>query len=195
VTRVLVVLGYSDRRRRGLHPVCAARLERALAEVEADDTVMLSGWSRSDGEHAEAELMRAAWTATCAGVVCDTGARTTAENASAAAALARRLRPSRVVVVTSDWHAARAKALFRAQLRGSSVKLRVVSVEAGPRPPHAFLRELVRWPLVPFQLGRAGWTAPQSASRRTRPRSRRRSPAALGGDGRTASGSARRPSE
>jgi uncharacterized SAM-binding protein YcdF (DUF218 family) len=154
VTRVLAVLGYSDRRHRGLHPICAARLERALAEAEPDDTVILSGWSRKGHTASEAELMRAAWTAACAELVCDVSARTTAENAVAAAALAESRRASRLVVVTSAWHAPRAKILFLAQLRGTGIELGIARAEGGPRPSRALLRELVRWPLVPFQLRR-----------------------------------------
>ena len=164
MTRILVVLGYSDRRSHGLHPICAARLERALAEAEADDTVVLSGWSRRSGAPAEAELMKAAWTAPCAELVCDVDARTTAQNAAVAAALARAHQPASVVVVTSCWHAARAKALFRAQLRGSGAELRVAPA-GGPRPRGAGFRELLRWPLVPFQLRRHAGSGTSSSPR------------------------------
>jgi uncharacterized SAM-binding protein YcdF (DUF218 family) len=151
MSRLIVVLGYSGRRPRGLHPVCASRLERALAEAKPDDTVMLSGWSRKGAAPAEAELMRAAWTAPCAALVCDTASRTTAETAAAAAALARRLRPPVVIAVTSDWHAPRTGFLFRSLLRGSGAELRVLPAGDGRRRSPT-LGELLRWPLVPLQI-------------------------------------------
>jgi uncharacterized SAM-binding protein YcdF (DUF218 family) len=151
VTRILAVLGYSDRRHRGLHPIGAARLERALSETRPTDIVLLSGWSRDGAVPPEAELMAAAWTAPAAELVCDVEARTTAGTAATVASLARARGIREVVVVTSAWHAARTKLLFRGALRGAGVRLSVVPAD-GPRPPRALLRELVRWPLVPFQI-------------------------------------------
>ena len=46
-TRVVVVLGYSHGGGDELHPVCAARLERAAEVATADDVVVLSGWART----------------------------------------------------------------------------------------------------------------------------------------------------
>ena len=53
--RVVVVLGYSSGDEVELHPVCAARLERAAEVATADDVVVLSGWARTSGGHSEAE--------------------------------------------------------------------------------------------------------------------------------------------
>ena len=61
--RVVVVLGYSDGGRGELHPVCAARLERAAEIATSEDVVVLSGWARVSGTHSEAALMRHADTA------------------------------------------------------------------------------------------------------------------------------------
>jgi uncharacterized SAM-binding protein YcdF (DUF218 family) len=151
VTRILAVLGYSERRDQGLNPVCAARVARALAESEPGDVVVLSGWSRDRAAPPEAELMLAAWTAPYGELVCDVHARTTAGSAAAVASLARTRGASSVVVVTSAWHAPRAKPLFRGLLRGTGVTVEVVGAD-GPRPAGALLRELARWPLVPFQI-------------------------------------------
>jgi len=40
--RVIVVLGYSNEGRDGLHPVCAARLARAVDLATPEDVVVLS---------------------------------------------------------------------------------------------------------------------------------------------------------
>ena len=45
-TRLVAVLGFSDGRTTGLHPVCAARLARAEREVRAEDVVLFTGWAR-----------------------------------------------------------------------------------------------------------------------------------------------------
>ena len=105
-SRVIVVLGYSDGGGGELHPVCAARLERA-AELSTDaDVVVLSGWARVPGTHSEAELMRAAWRGAAREVVVDPDARTTAENMANALNDILRVGAREVVVVTSSWHAA-----------------------------------------------------------------------------------------
>jgi len=152
--RLVAVLGYSERRENGLHPVCAARLERALAEAEGASAVVLSGWSRRRGRLPEAELMAGAWRGSGASVVCDPFARTTAENAARVATLAREVGADEVVVVTSGWHAPRARLLFRAALGGTGVRISVAAA-SGPRPLRLRLGELVRWPLVPLQLALA----------------------------------------
>ncbi len=157
--RVVAVLGYSDRRGDGLHPVCAARLERALPFADEARTVVLSGWGRRRGARPEAELMRHAWKGRSANVVADPHARTTAENAARVAAIALRLRADELVVVTSGWHAPRARLLFLAALRGSGVRLSMASAD-GPRGLQHRLREGLRWPLVPVQLALARWSAP-----------------------------------
>jgi uncharacterized SAM-binding protein YcdF (DUF218 family) len=150
--RLVVVLGYSRGRRGKLHPICAARLEHAAALAGENDVVLLSGWSRHSAALPEAELMRRAWPGATEALVCDPDARITAENAANAAAHARDLGVSDVVVVTSRWHRLRAGILFRSLLPDVRV-----SVEGArtPAPPQLLLRELVVFPLVPFQLARA----------------------------------------
>ncbi len=150
--RVLAVLGYSAGGA-GLHPVCAARLERAAAEAEDDDIVVLTGWARRKGRPSEAELMTRAWRGPSEHVVVDPSARTTAGNAAQVAALARRLGAGEVLVVTSRWHAARAGVFFRALLRDTGSQVTVVCPHE-PRSLRWSLRELWRWPLVPLQLAR-----------------------------------------
>jgi hypothetical protein len=149
--RIVAVLGYSDRRVRGLHPVCAARLERAAALADGAVVVVLSGWARWRQPVPEAELMRRAWCGPEATVLSDPTARTTAGNAAGVAALARRIEAAEVVVVTSSWHAPRASVLFRAHLRGTAIRLSVVPA-GGPRPLRALVSEAVRWPFVAPQI-------------------------------------------
>jgi hypothetical protein len=149
--RVVAVLGYSDRRGGGLHPVCAARLESALPFAEGARAIVLSGWARRRGARPEAELMKRAWRGRGADVVAEPHARTTAENAARVAAIAVRLQADELVVVTSGWHAPRARLLFLAALRGSGVRLSMVCAGEPGGLRHG-LREAVRWPLVPAQL-------------------------------------------
>ncbi len=73
-------------------------------------------------------------------LVADGDARTTAGNARAVAAAARELDADEVVLVTSSWHARRARLLVRAAL-GADVRLEVVT-PAPERPPHLIGREL-----------------------------------------------------
>ena len=150
--RLIVVLGYSDGRRHELHPICAARLAYAARLTEEGDAVLLSGWSRRLGRLPEAELMRRAWTGPDEVLLSDPDARITAENAANAAAHARELGAGEVVVVTSSWHRARARVLFRSLLPG--VRLSVVGAPT-PRSPRLYLRELAAFPLVPVQVGLA----------------------------------------
>ena len=159
MTRLVVVLGYSDRSGRGLHRICAARLHRAEELAESADIVLLSGWARRGAHDSEAELMRGAWRGVAASVICDPVARTTAENAREAAALADEHEAREVLVVTSAWHAPRARLLFGAALRGSGARVDVTPVGDG-RPFRPALREAVRWPLVPFQLALARRVSP-----------------------------------
>ncbi len=151
-TRVVVVLGYSDGRSGDLHPVCAARLERAAEVATADDVVVLSGWARSPGSSSEAELMRAAWRGSAREVVVDPDARTTVENMANALNDVLRVGAREVVVVTSSWHAARARAALRWLLLHTGV--RVGSASPPGRSRRSSLRELALWPLLPFQLWR-----------------------------------------
>jgi hypothetical protein len=153
MTRAVVVLGYSNGSRDGLHPVCAARLACAAELSTESDLVVLSGWSRVPGTRSEAELMAAAWSGEAARLVVDPDARTTAENAANALDDVSHSGVREVVVVTSHWHAARAKAAFRWLLRGSGIRVTATS------PPgcswRASLRELALWPLLPAQVRRA----------------------------------------
>jgi uncharacterized SAM-binding protein YcdF (DUF218 family) len=87
-------------------------------------------------------------------LVVDPDARTTVGNAANALNDVLRVGAREVVVVTSSWHAARAKAAFRWLLRSTGVKVGVVSPLGSSR--RAALRELALWPLLPFQLWRAG---------------------------------------
>jgi uncharacterized SAM-binding protein YcdF (DUF218 family) len=163
--RVVVVLGYSERGEQGLHPVCRARLEAAARIARPGDTVVLSGWSRDGRTEPEAVVMRAAWRGTAARLVVDPDARTTAENAVNAVDDVRRSGATEVVVVTSRWHAARARAAFALALRGAGVAVRVAS-PPDPGRLRARLRELALWPLLPFQVrrGRRGSTRPRRGS-------------------------------
>ena len=155
MTRVLAVLGFSDGTGNGLHPICAARLARAAEIAQDGDLVLLSGWARRGSPASEAELMRSAWRGASASVVCDPLARTTAENAFVVAALARAHHAREVLVVTSGWHAPRARLVFRAALRASGARLDIVRARDRLRLRPA-LGELGRWPLVPFALALAG---------------------------------------
>jgi len=146
--RLVAVLGYSDRRESGLHPVCAARLERAAEVSQPGDTVLLSGWSRTGDSSTEAELMAHAWRGSCSRILLDRGARTTTGNAIGIARAARSLGASEVVVVTSSWHGRRASALVAAALARTRPHLELVT--ADDRPPAATrLRELACWSAVP----------------------------------------------
>jgi uncharacterized SAM-binding protein YcdF (DUF218 family) len=146
--RLVVVLGYSGRRDDGLHPICSARLAHA-AELAGDaDVVLLSGASRRRGATAEAELMRRAWGGRSAALLCDPDARFTAENAANAAAHARELGVDSVLVVTSWWHRARARVLFRSLLPGVRVDVAAAQTAWSPR---LIGRELAVFPLVPLQ--------------------------------------------
>jgi len=150
--RLVVVLGYSDGRNTGLHPICAARLEHAARIAGDGDAVLLSGFARRRGRPPEAELMRQAWRGPAAGLLCDPDARMTAENAANAAAHALDLGVTEVVVVTSSWHRPRARVLFDSLLPG--VHVSVVGVRTQRTSRH-LLREVAVFPLVPLQLARA----------------------------------------
>ncbi len=158
--RVVVVLGYSDGGRDELHPVCAARLARAAQIATEHDVVVLSGWARVPGTRSEAELMAAAWEGAALELVVDPDARTTVGNAENAIGDIRRFGASEVVVVTSRWHAPRAKAAFRLLLRGNGVRV-TAAFPREARDARALTRELVLWALLPAQI---------AATRRGEPR-------------------------
>jgi uncharacterized SAM-binding protein YcdF (DUF218 family) len=136
--RLVAVLGYSGRRKRELHDVCEARVRHA--ERLQADAVLLSG---------EAELMEGAWRG--GEVVLDTHARNTRENARGVAEAARRLEADEVVVVTSSWHAFRARTLVRAAIGDPAVTVTSES-PPGPRPPKLLARELACLAVLPLQL-------------------------------------------
>jgi len=148
--RVIVVLGYSSAGAGGLHPVCAARLARAAEIATMNDVVVLSGWARDHDARTEAELMAREWRGSSAELVVDPDARTTVENMVNALNDVLRVGAREVVVVTSSWHAPRAKAALRWLLRHTGVKVSSASPDGGSLS--AFVRELTLWPLLPFQL-------------------------------------------
>ena len=163
-TRLVVVLGYSDARRGELHPVCAARLARAAEVTTPDDVVVLSGWARVPHTYSEAELMQAAWRGAAREVVVDPDARTTVENMANALNDVLRVGAHEVLVVTSSWHAPRAKAALRWLLRHTGFRVRSTLARralAQGVPPRA---GALAAPPVPA-LG-AGRTSGRSARRR-----------------------------
>lgn len=146
MTRVVAVVGYSRRRRSDLHPLCADRVRHAQSLAAGTRAVILSGY-------AEAELMRAAWSAPEVPLICDEYARTTVGNAVNVAARARELGAAELLVVTSAWHAARLRLLMRAALRGTGIALSVETAK-GRRPLLLLARELVCLAFLPVQLVR-----------------------------------------
>ena len=136
--RLVAVLGYSPRRANGLHDICAQRLRHA--EGLDADAVLLSG---------EAELMRPEWRGPEVEFVTDGAARNTRENAAGVAEAARRLGADEVVVVTSRWHAFRARTLVRFLLPGVSVSS---SSPPGRAPLALLAREGACLTLLPYQL-------------------------------------------
>jgi hypothetical protein len=152
--RVVAVLGYSRRRDVDLHPICAERLAHAQRVAEGARAVIVSGWARRPTASPEADRMRAAWTGPDVPLVCDSDARSTAENAANVVAAASALGADELVVVTSGWHRPRASILLRTALRGRPMRLTIEST--GQRPPlGAAAREVACLALVPFQLARA----------------------------------------
>lgn len=152
--RVIVVLGYSDGRTEGLHPICAARLARAQDLAGPNDVVVLSGWARAPHQRPEAELMAEAWRGYAAEVVVDPDARTTVHNVANAVNDVLRVGAREVVVVTSSWHAARARWAMRWLLLHTGITVRSASPDG--RSLGALARELPLWALLPAQLWLAG---------------------------------------
>jgi DUF218 domain len=136
--RLVAVLGYSPRRADGLHAICRERLRHA--EGLDADAVLLSG---------EAELMRPEWAGPDVPLLTDDDAHNTNRNAAGVAEAARRLGADEVVVVTSRWHAPRARMLVQALLPG-------VTVTSSSPPSRAPLVLLVReagcLALLPYEL-------------------------------------------
>jgi hypothetical protein len=138
--RLVAVLGYSHHRFDGMHDICAERVRHA--ETLEADAVLLSG---------EVDHMRPAWTANGVPLLTDEAARNTRQNAVGVAEAARRLDADDVVVVTSRWHAFRARTLVRAALPG----VLVTSSSPPGRPPIApLMREVVCLAGLPYQLAR-----------------------------------------
>ena len=149
MTRLVAVLGYSDRGGDDLHPVCAARLARAEREAREGDTILFSGWARHGRTRTEADAMAQAWSGGGAKRVVDRGARTTLGNAIGIGRTARAFGADRVILVTSGWHARRASVLVRASLLGSGARLDVASSN-DPAPVARRLREIASWTIIPF---------------------------------------------
>jgi uncharacterized SAM-binding protein YcdF (DUF218 family) len=95
--------------------------------------------------------MRTAWKGADARLIADATARNTRENAARIAETARRLAASEIVVVTSRWHAFRARTLVSAVLREPDVVVQTSS-PAGRAPVELLVRELVCLAALPFQL-------------------------------------------
>ena len=147
--RLVAVLGYSGRRTVGLHAICAQRLAYAERVSGDADAVLLSGWARRQDAAGEVELMREAWDGPDVELLSDTKARNTKENALGVASAARSLGASEVVVVTSSWHAFRARTLVRAALPEAKVE----SSSPPGRPPMTLLaRELACLVVLPVEL-------------------------------------------
>jgi len=149
--RLIVVLGYSDRRERGLHPICAGRLAHAATVSGERDVVVLSGWARTPGASPEAELMADAWRGKCRELIIDPDARHTVGNATNAIDDLVRTGSETVVVVTSRWHAPRARLIFAWTFRGLGARV-VTSSPAEAMDLKRWTHELPRWSVLPFQL-------------------------------------------
>ena len=134
--RLVAILGYSGRSRDGLHAICEARVRHAETVVRDGDAVLLSG---------EADLMHGAWNDH--EVLLDAKARNTRQNAAGVAVAARELGADEVVVVTSSWHAFRARSLVRTALPRVSVSS---SSPRGRPSPWLFARELCCIVLLPL---------------------------------------------
>jgi hypothetical protein len=135
--RLVAVLGYSGFRGRDLHTICLARLRHGEALARWNDSVLLSG---------EAELMRDA--SSRPDVLVDTAARNTRQNAEGVAAAARDLGADEIVVVTSSWHALRARTLVRAAA-GPGIAVSSSSPRGRPSP-RLVLRELACLAVLPL---------------------------------------------
>jgi len=154
MSRVVAVLGYSARgSKEELHALCLLRLRHAEQIAEGANAVVFSGWDRHGSGTGEAERMRAAWQGPDVLLVCDPTARNTMQNASAVAASVRELGADEVIVVTSRWHAPRARALVRAALGGTDVTV-TTSSPGGLSPAHLLVRELACLAALPYQLFR-----------------------------------------
>jgi uncharacterized SAM-binding protein YcdF (DUF218 family) len=136
--RLVAVLGFSGGGPDELHAICETRVRHAETIVRDGDAVLLSG---------ETEAMRGAWNGH--EVLLDPAARNTRENAKGVAAAARSLGVEEVVVVTSSWHAFRARTLVRVALPEATVSS---SSPPGAPPPRLLARELACLVVLPLQL-------------------------------------------
>jgi uncharacterized SAM-binding protein YcdF (DUF218 family) len=146
---LVAVLGYSNRRANGLHELCADRLRHAEHLAAEADVVLLSGWSRHRGSTSEAQLMRRAWKGGDTLLIEDSTARHTSENAMSVAEAARRVGATEVTLVTSRWHAFRARTLVRAALPQMQVR---TSSPAGRAPLSLVAREVGCIAALPYHL-------------------------------------------
>jgi uncharacterized SAM-binding protein YcdF (DUF218 family) len=151
--RLIAVLGYSGRGHHGLHDVCGERLSHAERLAEPGDVVLLSGWARHGDGGGESELMREAWNGPEVQLIADSTARNTRENAVEVAQAARWVSATEVVVVTSGWHAQRARALVRAALGTPGVPVESSS-PPGAGPVTLLARELLCLAALPVNLFR-----------------------------------------
>jgi uncharacterized SAM-binding protein YcdF (DUF218 family) len=152
--RLVAVLGYSPLRGDDLHELCAARVRHAQTVVREGDAVLLTG---------EADLMRGAWDGDV--VALDPHARNTRENARAIAEAVREVGATEVVVVTSGWHAFRARTLVRASLRDPKVSV-TSSSPPGRLPVSLVAREAVCLAALPLHVAAARASAFASGTRR-----------------------------
>jgi uncharacterized SAM-binding protein YcdF (DUF218 family) len=97
--------------------------------------------------------MAAAWRGDTLAVVPETESRSTVGNARAIARYVAEVGADEVVVITSSWHQPRAALLFRAALRGSGARLRVLATERS-WPLGPVLREVACFVALPIQLAR-----------------------------------------
>lgn len=155
-SRLVVVLGYSDRGDTHLHPICASRLAHAATVAEESDVVVLSGWARTPRVRPEALLMAAAWDGVCRELVVDPDARHTLDNAENALDDLARTDGHTVVVVTSRWHAPRARVIFAMVFRGTGARV-VTSSPDEPMSVGRTVHEVPRWLLLPVQLLASRW--------------------------------------
>lgn len=120
--------------------------------ASARDVVVLTGWARRPHRASEAALMADLWDVEVRRMIVDHDATTTVGNALQALETVEREQPGEVIIVTSHWHARRARAAFRQILGGVPLSS---SSPAEAVPVVRAASELPRWLLLPAQVGRA----------------------------------------